>query len=526
MLSTPFQVARVSARSLAALCSCLLAMASTGLSGPLPADTDGDGIPNSSDADIDNDKLPNATDRNVDGGLARSGPFAGSYVGDRLRNGDAREFDIDGDGLEDDDPAETDIDGDGLDDVDPREKDIDGDGKNDDSKSERDIDGDGLDDDSDPEEDIDGDGLHDNDPAEEDIDGDGLADNDPDEEDIDGDGRKDNSPREADIDGDGLEDDAPDELDIDGDGLGDDSLEEEDVDGDGLDDDSPFENDIDGDGFGSEWDADADGDGIEDAEERAATGFREEFDDASRWPDGATIDHRVTSPLIGIPWRLSVAGGPPPTIIHAHSGLTPQNGNTLFYLGGSANSSGGKMTLAFEATAIATDALPSANQDLGCNVSFLNFPGMIADNGGIDPTGVVHTSFNGYGTTGPSIFQGEGEGFTCLTREPVGGLYYWNSRRTPFTTNKRQTIAFQVDGDYLTITAVGLGSLVFHHPDLSTKLAADKTHFWWEPSGTVAPPGNLQYQRKLVLHRVTDNPDLVRSSTVTPGIGAAVSAEP
>ena len=516
MFPTRFHAAPLRVRSLAALCSCSLALIATGLADTLPADTDGDGIPNASDADIDNDKLPNGSDRNVDGGIARSGPLAGSYVGDRFRNADPRELDIDGDGIEDKDPAETDIDGDGLDDDDLGEEDIDGDGKKDDSKGERDIDGDGLDDDSDLEGDIDGDGFNDNEAAEGDIDGDGFADNDPEEEDIDGDDRKDDSLKESDIDGDGLADDAPDEMDIDGDGLDDDALEEEDIDGDGLDDDSPFESDVDGDGFDNEWDADVDGDGIVDADEQSATGFWEEFDDAARWPDGATINHRVTTPLIGIPWRLSVAGGPPPTIIHAHSGLTPQNGNTLFYLGGSANSSGGKMTLAFEATAIATDALPSANQDLGCNVSFLNFPKIIGDVESIDPTGVVHISFNGYGTTGPTFFQGDS--FTCLTHVRDGDRYYWNSRKAPFPTNKRQTIAFQVNGDYLSIIVVGLGTMVFHHPDLSTKIAPDKTHFWWEPSGTVAP-GNLQFRRKLVLHRVTDNPDWIRSSSVTPGLG-------
>jgi len=259
-----------------------------------------------------------------------------------------------------------------------------------------------------------------------------------------------------------------------------------------------------------------------DEEEILATGFWEEFDNAARWPDGATITHGVTMPAVGIPWRIAIAVGPAPSVLHAHSGLTPQNGNSLFYVGGSAKSTGGKMTLAFEATPIATDAPPGANQDLGCNVSFNNYPNMIADNGLVDPTGVVHTSFNGYGTTVPTIFQKEA--FTCLTRAPVGGLYFWNAARTPFATNKRQTIVFQVNGDYLTITAVGLGSLVFHHPDLSTKLAADRTHFWWEPSGTVAPPGNLHYKRKLVLHRVTDNPDLVRSSSVIPGLGPSPAA--
>src|SRR5688572_3160964 len=50
-------------------------------------DTDGDGIPNLVDPDVDNDGVPNAYDRNVDGGVARSGPFRGKWVGDRLGNG-------------------------------------------------------------------------------------------------------------------------------------------------------------------------------------------------------------------------------------------------------------------------------------------------------------------------------------------------------------------------------------------------------------------------------------------------------
>lgn len=92
-------------------------------------DLDGDGVPNSSDPDIDNDGKSNGKDSNVDGGIAKSGPFAGSYIGDSLLNDDPTELDIDDDGLDDDSLVESDIDGDGLDDDSEDEKDIDCDRK-------------------------------------------------------------------------------------------------------------------------------------------------------------------------------------------------------------------------------------------------------------------------------------------------------------------------------------------------------------------------------------------------------------
>src|SRR5678810_231281 len=90
-------------------------------------DIDGDGILNFVDPDIDNDGIPNALDDNVDGGIAKSGPFRGRWVGDHKRNDDPSEKDIDGDGLNDDSLAEKDIDGDGLNDDSALEDDIDGD---------------------------------------------------------------------------------------------------------------------------------------------------------------------------------------------------------------------------------------------------------------------------------------------------------------------------------------------------------------------------------------------------------------
>jgi hypothetical protein len=199
-------------------------------------DLDGDGIPNIVDPDIDNDGLPNGLDDNVDGGIAKSGPYAGQYIGDHLRNDNPAETDIDDDGLADDSLGETDIDGDGMLDDDAGEQDIDGDGRNDTDASERDIDGDGRRDNDDDEDDLDGDGLDDDDPLEDDIDGDNLPDGE--DDDIDGDGLLNGDPAELDTDGDGKPDDSPEEDDVDGDEIADRFDPDDDNDGE-LDEDDP-----------------------------------------------------------------------------------------------------------------------------------------------------------------------------------------------------------------------------------------------------------------------------------------------
>lgn len=166
-------------------------------------DLDGDGIPNIVDPDVDADGIPNALDKNIDGGIAKSGPYRGKYIGDHLDNDNPAEKDIDGDGQADSSLAERDVDGDGKLDDDSLEKDIDGDGRADDALSEKDIDGDGRNDDDLTEDDIDGDSFDDDDPAEVDIDGDDLKNGALDEWDTDGDGRPDGDIDEDDDDGDG-----------------------------------------------------------------------------------------------------------------------------------------------------------------------------------------------------------------------------------------------------------------------------------------------------------------------------------
>lgn len=148
-------------------------------------DLDRDGIPNSSDPDIDNDGIPNSLDLNIDGGLCKSGPLRGRYIGDRIPNDSLAELDIDDDGKLDDALEEEDIDGDRRNDDAASELDIDGDRRNDDAVNELDIDGDGLLDDSSLEDDTDGDGRRDG-IEDSDDDGDGRSDSVDDDDDGDG----------------------------------------------------------------------------------------------------------------------------------------------------------------------------------------------------------------------------------------------------------------------------------------------------------------------------------------------------
>lgn len=200
----------------------LLAAAALGLSaldaraGGTAPDLDGDGIPNIVDPDVDADGIPNALDENVDGGIARSGPYAGQYVGDHVSNDNPAENDIDSDGLADDSLGETDIDGDAKTDSSAWESDTDGDSRPDIAPAERDMDGDGRLDDDLTEDDIDGDSLDDDDLSEGDIDGDNSSDSL--DDDIDGDSRGNRVTDDDDIDGDGKLNDDDDEDDDDGDG--------------------------------------------------------------------------------------------------------------------------------------------------------------------------------------------------------------------------------------------------------------------------------------------------------------------
>ncbi len=128
----------------------LAATMSIGQAVASPKDLDEDGITNRLDPDVDGDSKRNGDDPNVDGGTCRKGRLKGKFVGDRFRNDDSREKDIDGDGRSD--KTDDDIDGDGK--RNGKDDDCDGDGKG--RSRDRDDDGDDKDDDDDSDDDNDG----------------------------------------------------------------------------------------------------------------------------------------------------------------------------------------------------------------------------------------------------------------------------------------------------------------------------------------------------------------------------------
>ena len=163
-------------------------------------DLDRDGISNISDTDVDNDGILNGSDSNIDGGVAKSGPLKGQFIGDRIANDNPAELDMDADGLLDNAANESDIDGDRLADNAALELDIDADGRADTAATETDIDGDSVLDNAVAEQDIDGDGLADGVTGEVDTDGDASANGL--DGDVDGDGLANNS--DADMNGTGV----------------------------------------------------------------------------------------------------------------------------------------------------------------------------------------------------------------------------------------------------------------------------------------------------------------------------------
>jgi hypothetical protein len=189
-------------------------------------------------------------------------------------------------------------------------------------------------------------------------------------------------------------------------------------------------------------------------------------------------------------------------------GLTPSDGNGLFYLGSAMQTANGKFALAFEFTPVLTDQ-PAGAADLGLNISFANTT-MITDGAGIDPDDVVHINIGSNGVVTCDFYDAVSSvAIPPTSTAPTSGVHLWNSRGTRWATGRKQVLIIVVDGDYLRVISPGHGAVEFYHANLSTKVSAT-TNFWWEPSGSVAPGVSQFYKRKLVLHRVTDSLEQVQ----------------
>jgi hypothetical protein len=247
------------------------------------------------------------------------------------------------------------------------------------------------------------------------------------------------------------------------------------------------------------------------------TGIYENFSDTNRWANNSTITHNVSTPIVGSVWLLHVPAGDPPKVLTANKGLTPTEGVSLFYLGSSANSKNSKMTLAFEITPVATDAELVAGQDFSLNISY-NKDEMLPTTGGIYPNGTVHINFSSSYVTAAGYYLGEA--FTCLNAVNSGSGFPWSPNSSVLPVNVRQQIIYEAEGNYLRLTMVGKGSLLFYHPLLSARLGTSKTNFWIEPSGSAGP--NI-FGSPITAATISGNTTVTVSSTSTLMVGAVVA---
>lgn len=227
-------------------------------------------------------------------------------------------------------------------------------------------------------------------------------------------------------------------------------------------------------------------------------GFLDQFENSTRYPDPTSIVSNTTLPEIGSAWRIHVPAGTAPTV--TGRALTPHV-NSLFYIGSNVPSKGGKFSLAFEFTA--SEGSASWANRMGLNISFNAAEMIPADGSAIYPSaggGIVHINFSDTGITtaaSPQFFGGAS--LTCLNATVSGGIYEWFPGYSGMVAGQRYTILYEVDGDYLRITLVGVGSLLFYHPDLSAHVGAETTNFWWEPNGGTY---GTDYRIVPLLHRV------------------------
>jgi hypothetical protein len=222
-------------------------------------------------------------------------------------------------------------------------------------------------------------------------------------------------------------------------------------------------------------------------------GFLDRFDRSDRYTNGSTaVVHLTTMPEVGPVWRLNNTLPSSPPLITS-GGLQPQ-ADSLIYLSSSVPTPDAKFELGFDFEVAAT-SFPAGAFGLGLNISYSNQQ-MVSDAGTIAPNGVVHINFSSAGISSADIYPSTP--LTCLNATSVAGSFPWRPGFTGLVPG-RYTVLFKAQGDILEITLVGVGCLMFTHPDLSTKIGAT-THFWWEPNGETLSGG--QYQQIARLYRV------------------------
>jgi hypothetical protein len=210
----------------------------------------------------------------------------------------------------------------------------------------------------------------------------------------------------------------------------------------------------------------------------SSLGFYDAFDDSTRYAPNAVITNNVSTPklnLAGDPWWINLGGGDAPTI--QGGGLQSVSTGSLWYIGSSIPTTSGNMTLGFIFEEDLNPTTTTAYNNI-MNISFSSSPMMGTTSPGISPNGVVHVNFSRYGVA--SIGYYGGASISCVNASYDGAQYPWNPQKSQLPLGVKFAIIYKVSGNYLTITVPGLGSLTFYDANLSSKVGATKTYFWFE----------------------------------------------
>jgi hypothetical protein len=239
-------------------------------------------------------------------------------------------------------------------------------------------------------------------------------------------------------------------------------------------------------------------------------GFLDRFDNASRYSENATITHNSSMPEIGgNAYRVATNGTPRPKI--ASRALEPQ-GDSLDYFANRVSTAGGVFNMGlvvdFSRTSVYATAVNNGGFTIGVSEQELVSSG--GSIGGISGTNPIHVTIKQDGVTEAGFYLGAS--FTCQNASLSGGAYPWTPTGSQIPFGEKTAVLFRISGDILEVEAVGLGSLYFYHPDISTKIGST-THFFYEPNG---PDLSTDYRQISRLHRWWVNAERLDQ---TPGYG-------
>ena len=237
------------------------------------------------------------------------------------------------------------------------------------------------------------------------------------------------------------------------------------------------------------------------AAQSTAIGFLDRFDYGTRYAENATLTHNSSLPEIGgTAYRIATNGATRPKIV---SGALESMSDSLDYFANVVTTTGGKFNLGlvveFKRSSVYLAAVNNGGFTIAVSEQELVSSG--GSIGGISGTNPIHVTIRPDGISDASYYLGAA--FTCLNATGVAGVYPWNARNTYLPTGEKMAILFRINGDILEVEAVGVGTLYFTHPDISTKVAAT-TYFFYEPVG---PDHGTDYRQTARLCRWWVNAD-------------------